>query len=119
MSGAEWIQDGVVSVDGYSCQGHYADHHDHALDIIDQLADDLAAPPFVLQVEHQLERHVQTSDQQITDGQRSQEHVRNGSQFLVGGDYEENDGVTGQRHDDDCDVGDEEGRTVFGGDVFR
>ena len=61
-----------------------------------------------MQVELQLEGHVEHGDEHVTDGQRQQEHVRDSAHLLVTPDHDDDDRVAddGERHDGD--VGDHE-----------
>lgn len=95
-------------VDGDASEREYAGDDDNALDVVGELAERLAQRPLVLDVEEQLERHVNDGDQRVADGQRDEEHVRHGPQFARRGDDGDDEQVAADRRDDHDDVDQDE-----------
>ena len=80
------------------------------MDVLAELAEELSERPLVVQVEVELEGHVEYRDEHVADGQRQQEHVRDSAHLLVTPYHDDDERVAddGQRHDGD--IGDHEQR---------
>jgi len=97
-------------VDGNTSEREDAGDNDDTLYVVAEFADRLSERPLVVQVEQQLERHVDGSDERVADCQWDEEHVGDRAQVTAGCDDDDDEDVGAQRCQNDEDVDQHERR---------